>query len=186
MAGDERTLGGLAGRYAIALYELADEAKALDAVADDLRALRRMIEESRDFDKLVRSPLIGRGEKAAAVHEILTQAGAGELVRRFAVVTARNGRLFILSQIVDAFLAELARRRGQVTADVVSARELSDPQQAAVAEALNQRFGGQVSVRVRVDPSLIGGMIVKIGSRMIDFSLKSKLQRLQLAMKGAH
>ena len=186
MAGDERTLGGLAGRYAIALYELADEAKELDAVADDLRALRRLIDESVDLDKLVRSPLIGRSQKAAAVREILTQAGAGELVIRFAVVTARNGRLFVLPQMIDAFLAELARRRGQIAADVVSARELNDQQQAAVVEAINQRFGGKVSVRVRVDSSLIGGMIVKIGSRMIDFSLKSKLQRLQLAMKGVH
>ncbi len=184
MAGDERTLGGLAGRYASALYELADEAKALDAVADDLRAMRRLISDSPDLDKFVRSPLIDRAEKATAVQEILTQAGTNELVKRFAVVAARNGRLFILPQMIDAFLAELARRRGQVTADVVSARELNDQQQAAVAEALNKRFGGKISVRVRVDPSLIGGMIVRVGSRMIDFSLKSKLQRLQLAMKG--
>ncbi len=185
MAGDERTLGGLAGRYALALYELADEAKALDAVADDLRALRKLIAESADLDKLVRSPLLGRDEKAAAIEAVLAEAGAGELVKRFAVVAARNGRLFVLPQMIDAFLAELARRRGQVTADVVSARELSETQQAAVAEALNQRFGGKISVQVRVDPSLIGGMIVRVGSRMIDFSLKSKLQRLQLAMKGA-
>ena len=185
MAGDERTLGGLAGRYASALYELTDEAKALDAVAEDLRTLRRLIDESKDLDKLVRSPLIDRSEKAAAMREVLTQAGCHDLVQRFVVVAARNGRLFVLPQMIDAFLAELARRRGQVTADVISARELSEPQQAAVAEALNQRFGGKISVRVKVDPSLIGGMIVRVGSRMIDFSLKSKLQRLQLAMKGA-
>ena len=87
--------------------------------------------------------------------------------------------------MIDAFLAELARRRGRVTAEVVSARHLSEPQQAAVASALNKRFGGKVALQVRVDPSLIGGIVVRIGSRMIDFSLKSKLLRLQLAMKGA-
>ena len=185
VAGDERTLGGLAGRYATALYELADEAKALDAVAEDLRALRKLIDDSADLDKLVRSPLIERTAKAVAIDAILTQAGAGQLVRQFAVVVARNGRLFALPAMIDAFLAELARRRGRVTAEVVSARHLSEPQQAAVAGALNKRFGGKVALQVRVDPSLIGGIVVRIGSRMIDFSLKSKLLRLQLAMKGA-
>jgi F-type H+-transporting ATPase subunit delta len=184
LAGADTSLSGLAGRYALALLELADETKSLDAVAEDLRALHRIIEESEDFRRLLRSPLISREDQSKALAAILDKAGSGETTRRFGQVLARNRRLFVLPQIIEAYLAELARRRGEVTAQVTSAVELSDAQRQALIDRLKATVGGKVQVDVKVDKDLIGGLIVKVGSRMIDNSLRSKLQRLQLAMKG--
>lgn len=175
---------GLAGRYASALYELADEGKALDAVAADLTALRQLLKDSADLDRLVRSPVLGRDEQAKAIGAVLEQAGAHELTRNFVGVAAQNRRLFALSDMIDGFLSELAHRRGEVSADVTSAVELKSEEVDAVTEALKKAIGGNVAVNLSVDPALIGGMIVRVGSRMIDSSLRSKLQRLQLAMKG--
>lgn len=184
MAGTNTSLSGLAGRYALALLDLADEDKSLDAVADDLRALRGMIDESEDLRRLLRSPLISREQQATALAAVLDKAGLGETTRRFAQLVARNRRLFVLPRIIDIYLSELARRRGEVTAQVTSAVALSEAQSQALVESLKSKFGGKVNVDVTVDDSLIGGLIVKIGSRMIDNSLRSKLRRLQLAMKG--
>jgi F-type H+-transporting ATPase subunit delta len=115
---------------------------------------------------------------------LLQQAGTSDLVRKFVGLVARNRRLFVLPQMIDEFLAELARRRGEMRAEVTAAKALSDQQQASLAEAIRRSVGGKVTVDVRVDPALIGGLVVKVGSRMVDSSLKTKLQRLQLAMKG--
>ena len=185
MATEASVIGGIAARYAAALYELADDARALDAVAGDLTALRELIAESADLEKLVRSPVIDREAKARAMEAILEAAGAGDLVRRFIGVVACNNRLFALPAMIEGYLAELARRRGEVTAEVVSARTLSEDQLARLTETLQARVGGRVSVAARTDADLIGGLVVRIGSRMIDASLKSKLERLQYAMKGA-
>jgi len=184
LAGVDTSLSGLAGRYALALLDLADEDRSLDAVADDLRALRQMVGESEDLRRVLRSPMFSREQQATAVAAILEKAGLGETTRRFAQVLARNRRLFSLPQIIDVYLSELARRRGEVTAHVTSAVELSEAQRQALIESLASSIGGKVQVDVKVDDSLIGGLIVKVGSRMIDNSLRSKLQRLQLAMKG--
>jgi F-type H+-transporting ATPase subunit delta len=185
VAANSSVIGGIAGRYAAALYELADEGKALDAVAGDLSALKALIAESADMAKLLRSPLIDRDDKAAAMNSILQQAGANDLTRRFIGVVARNSRLFALPGMIDAFLAELAQRRGEITAEVASAKPLTENQLASISETLRSALGGRVAIEPRVDPSLIGGLVVRVGSRMIDASLKSKLQRLQVAMKGA-
>ena len=185
MATNTSVIGGIAGRYAAALYELADESKALDAVADDLRALKSLISDSDDLAKLIRSPLIDRDDKAAAMNSVLKQAGCDDLTRRFIGVVASNNRLFALPGMIDAFLAELAQRRGEITAEVASAKPLSENQLASISETLQSALGGRVAIEPRVDPSLIGGLVVRVGSRMIDGSLKSKLQRLQVAMKGA-
>jgi F-type H+-transporting ATPase subunit delta len=115
---------------------------------------------------------------------ILDQAGTGEMTRRFVLLVARNRRLFALDRMIAAYLAELARRRGEITAQVTSATALDDEQHRALVETLRNEVGAKVQVEVDVDPSLIGGLIVRVGSRMIDNSLRSKLQRLQLAMKG--
>ena len=184
MAGEDTGLSGLAGRYALALLELADDKKALDQVADDLRGLKALIADSEDLRRLIRSPLYSRDQQRAAMAAILEKAGIGDLTRRFVLVVAENRRLFALPQMIDAYLAELARRRGDVTAQVTSAAELSDTQRAALVDALRASVGAKVQVDVTVDRSLIGGLIVKVGSRMVDSSLRSKLQRLQLAMKG--
>jgi F-type H+-transporting ATPase subunit delta len=185
VATNSSVIGGIASRYAAALYELADEGKALDSVAGDLSALKSLIVESADLANLIRSPLIDRNDKAEAMNSVLKQAGSDDLTRRFIGIVARNNRLFALPAMIDAFLAELAERRGEITAQVASARTLSEEQLAKIAETLQTALGGRITLEQRVDPSLIGGLVVRVGSRMIDASLKSKLQRLQVAMKGA-
>ncbi len=132
----------------------------------------------------MRSPLFSRDQQSKAMAAVLERNGAGDLTQRFVLLVARNRRLFALSQMIRAYLAELARRRGEVTAQVTSAAALTDPQQAALVETLRSAFGGTVQLESKVDPALIGGLIVKLGSRMVDGSLRSTLQRLQLAMKG--
>ena len=175
---------GLAARYALALYELADEGKALDDVASDLSALRQLIGESPDFTRLIRSPVLTRDEQSRGVLAVATTFGANPLTTKFLGVLASNRRLFALPRMIDAFLAELASRHGEVAAQVTSAVPLSEAEVASVTEALRKVVGQKVSVALTVDPSLIGGLIVRVGSRMIDSSLRTKLQRLQLAMKG--
>lgn len=184
MAGDNTGLSDLAGRYASALLDLADEKKALDQVSADLQTLRSMIAESGDLRRLLGSPVITREEQRKAMAALMDKAGIGDIARNFVLVVARNHRLFALSAMIDAYLAELARRRGEITAEVTSARTLSDSQQAALLETLRASVGNKVQLDLKVDPALIGGLVVKVGSRMIDSSLRSKLQRLQLAMKG--
>jgi F-type H+-transporting ATPase subunit delta len=115
---------------------------------------------------------------------LLKQAGVSELTQRFIGLVAQNRRLFALRGMIDGYLAELARRRGQMTADVTSAQQLSDPQVQALTDALRAQLGSKIEVKVTVDPALIGGLIVKVGSRMIDSSVRTKLNKLQIAMKG--
>jgi len=177
-------MSDLAGRYASALLDLADEQKALDQVADDLKALRSLISESEDLRRLLSSPVFSREEQSKAMAALMEKAGTGDLTRRFVLVVADNHRLFALPAMIEAYLAELAQRRGEITAEVTAARNLSDSQQAALLEALRSAVGSKVQLDLKVDPALIGGLVVKVGSRMVDSSLRSKLQRLQLAMKG--
>ncbi len=184
MAAEDIGLSGLPGRYALALLELADERKQLDPVAEDLRGLKATIAESEDLRRLIRSPVFTRDQQGRAMTAILDRAGVGELTRRFVLLVARNRRLFALDRMIAAYLAELARRRGEITARVTSATALDDEQQRALVETLRNEVGAKVQVELEVDPSLIGGLIVRVGSRMIDNSIRSKLQRLQLAMKG--
>ncbi len=184
MASQGTGVSGLAERYAAALLELADENKALDQVASDLTGLKRMLAESPDLDRVVRSPLLSRAEQGKAVAAVMERAGISELVQRFIGLVAQNRRLFAVGAMIDAYLAELARRRGAMTAQVTAARPMSDAQVKALADALRGSLGSQIDVRVAVDPALIGGMVVKVGSRMIDSSVRTKLNKLQIAMKG--
>jgi len=185
VAADTSVVGDIAERYGLALYELADEAKSLDEVAEDLTDLKQLIADSDELTKLLRSPLIDREDKSRAMTAIMEKGGAGELTRRFVGVVAGNNRLFALDAMITAYLAELARRRGEITAEVTSARALNDEQLQQLTESLRAKLGGKIAVDPKVDPSLIGGLVVRVGSRMIDASLKTKLQRLQYAMKGA-
>lgn len=184
LAGEDTSLSGLAGRYALALLDLADEKKALDQVSDDLRSLRAAVLESDELGRFLRSPLYNRDQMAGVMSAVMEKVGVSDLTRRFVLVVAQNHRLFALVSIIDTYLAELARRRGEVTAHVTSARALSDQQRQSLTDALKSTVGANVQVDVEVDQSLIGGLIVRVGSRMIDSSLRTKLQRLQLAMKG--
>jgi F-type H+-transporting ATPase subunit delta len=185
VAASQSVVGDIAERYGLALYELADEAKSLDEVAGDLESLKALIAESDDLAKLLRSPVIDRDDKTKAIATILEQGGANSLTRRFVGVVAENNRLFVLADMITAYLAELSKRRGEITAEVTSARPLNDDQLQQLTESLRAKLGGKVAVEPNVDPSLIGGLVVRVGSRMIDASLKTKLQRLQYAMKGA-
>lgn len=184
MAFQATVIGVIADRYATALFELAEDEKALDAVAADLAELRTMISSSPDLQRMLRSPLLGRDAQREAMAALLQKAETGDLTRRFVAVVARNGRLFALPAAIEAFLRQLAERRGEIAAEVTSARKLDDGQERALTEALKRAVGAKVAVHLRVDPSLIGGLVVKVGSRMVDNSLRSKLQRLRLAMKG--
>ena len=176
---------GVATRYALALFELADEKRKLDEVARDLRALDAMIASSGDLRRLLRNPVVSRADSGRAMAALLETAEADPLTRNFVGLVAANRRLFALPAMIAAFLAELAARRGEVTAEVTSARELTDAQKTSLEAALRSAVGGKVALSLKVNPGLVGGLIVKVGSRMIDSSLKSQLARLKLAMKGA-
>ena len=184
MASEATGVSGVAERYAAALFDLADERRVLDDVASDLRELRAMLAASSDLSRLVRSPILTRSEQAKAIAALAQSAGFSPLIRDFLAVVAKNRRLFAVPAMIEAYLARLAERRGEVTAEVTAAQPLNETQLALLSEQLRRSVGRRVSIDARVDPGLIGGMIVKIGSRMIDGSLRSKLQRLQLAMKG--
>jgi len=175
---------GLAERYATALFELADERRVLDGVAGDLRELRTMLHESGDLVRLLRSPVVSRDGQAKAVAALAERAGLAGLTRDFLGLVAQNRRLFAVPAMIEAYLKKLAERRGEITAEVTVAQTLSEARQAALLEQLRRTVGARVVVDIRVDPSLLGGMIVKIGSRMVDASLNSRLQRLRLAMRA--
>lgn len=176
---------GLAGRYAFALYELAESEKLLDPVAADLEAVGAMISASPDLYRMIRSPVISRADQGRALAAILEKAGANPLTGNFIGVVAENGRLFALSDMISAYHSILAARRGEVTAEVTSAEKLTDGQIKKITTALKAALGAKIAVESRVDPGLLGGLVVKVGSRMIDSSLRTKLQHLRLAMKGA-
>ena len=184
MAAEATGTSGLAERYAAALFDLADERHALDAVAGDLRELRAMLHESRDLVRLLRSPVLSRAEQGKAVAALSERAGLSDLTRDFLGVVARNRRLFAVLAMIEAYLRKLAERRGEVTAEIIVAQPLNEAREAALAEQLRRAVGLRVALDIRVDPGLLGGMIVKIGSRMVDASLNSRLQRLRLAMKA--
>jgi len=175
---------GLSGRYATALFELADEEKQLDAVAGDLSAIGAMIDESADLQRLIRSPVISREDQQKAMGALLEAAGIGDLTTNFIGVVTRNRRLFSLPGMIKGYQALLAARRGEATAEVVTARELTDAQMGAIENSIKQAMGTKVAIDATVDESLLGGLIVKVGSRMVDTSLKTKLSQLRLAMKG--
>jgi F-type H+-transporting ATPase subunit delta len=176
---------GLAGRYATALYQLATEAKQVDDILLDLNSFNDFIDNNADLQTLIYSPVFGADEKAAAVVHLLKKANANALVIQFVGTIAKNGRLFAISSIISAFIKEVDNRRGKILAEVVSAIPLDNKRQAKIQESIISLADAKdVSLVMRVDPSLIGGLVIRIGSRMFDTSLKTKLNRLELAMKG--
>lgn len=176
--------GGLAERYSQALFDLADEQRVVDTIAKDLDGLAAMIDSSPDLNRLIRSPVISRSDQMRAMEALVNAADMHELTGKFIGLLARNRRLFILPVIIRAYRRLLARRRGETAAEVTSAQKLSATQLEALAAQLKKVVGTDVSVADRVDPSILGGLIVRVGSRMVDSSLRTKLQRLRLAMKG--
>lgn len=179
-----REATGLAARYATALLELADAEKAVDRVDEDLKGLALLIDANEDLRRLIRSPVFSRADQRRAVVAVAEKAGLSGLARKFVGAVADNRRLFALPAMIEAYRGLLAARRGEVTAEVTSARPLRPEQSARLEESLAKAVGGKVQIRARVDPSVLGGLVVRLGSRMIDASLSSQLERLRLAMKG--
>ncbi len=181
---------GLAGRYAQAMLALADDRRqadpgATDRIAGDLDRLSALWRDDAGFRAFVSDPRLGAQAQRRGAFGILERAGVGEEVRNLVGVLINNRRLSALPQVAQVFGALLAERRGQQVAEVVSAHPLSDTQRAQITARLTEAGYSGVKLAERVDPSILGGLIVRIGSRLYDSSVKSKLQRLQYAMKGA-
>jgi F-type H+-transporting ATPase subunit delta len=175
---------GLAGRYAEAVFELAQDQKAIDAVAADFAALKAAIHASADLARLVRSPAFSSAQQARALKSLLGEMGVSPLTVKFILTLAAKRRLLALEGIIAAYNRKLARLKGEVQAEVISARALSAGETAELKSVLKSRLGREPRLETRVDPTLLGGLIVKLGSRMIDSSIRTKLTGLAAAMRG--
>jgi len=184
VASGQTVTSSLSGRYATALFELALERNAIDAIADDLGQLEAMIGESEDLRYLIQSPLFSKDDQSKALAVLSEKAGFSEIMRNTLGVIAENRRLFALEDVIKVYRTLVSEYRGEIEARVTSAVILSDGQRDALEAGLKKTIGSTVTVMTEVDPDLLGGMVVRVGSRMIDSSLRTKLQRLQLAMKG--
>jgi F-type H+-transporting ATPase subunit delta len=173
----------MAGRYATALYELADESKTVDAVLDDLQRFEALIASSDDLRRLVKSPVFSADEQMRAIDAILAKLETTELTANFLRLVIKNRRLFALDRVIRAFYTLVAQARGELTADVTVAEPLNEARAKDIKDALREVTAKDVKVRVKVDPSIIGGIIVQLGSRMVDASLRTKLSAIQHAMK---
>lgn len=173
----------IAGRYATALFELAVEQGALDQAEADVAALKSALGESADLSRLISSPIYGRADQARAMSALAGQMGLGSVVSNLIGVMAQKRRLFVLPGVLEIFGALLAEHRGEVTAKVTAARLLTDEQIDALKSTLKQKLERDVKLDIMIDPAIIGGLIVKVGSRMIDTSIRSKLAGLQNAMR---
>lgn len=173
----------IAGRYAQALFDLVRETGDIDGLAAQIEELAAAYDESADLRKLAVSPLYDRHDQEAAIVALASRMGLSQPLTNTLRLMARNRRLFVLPQFLARMRALIAEARGEVTADVVSAQDLTDEQKARLTETLAARTGRKVRLNTRVDDGLIGGMIVKLGSKMIDSSIRSKLASLQNAMK---
>jgi F-type H+-transporting ATPase subunit delta len=186
VAGDDPTVSGMAGRYARALFELALDSKVSDTVKSDLDRFDAMLSDSPDLLRLVRSPVYGAEEQGRALAAVLAKAGIGGLAANFLLLTAANRRLFAISDMIRDFRKLYARWKGEVTAEVTVAEKLSDAHLEALKDALRSITGEKtVDLNVRIDPAIIGGLVVKLGSRMVDSSLRTKLNSIKHAMKEA-
>ena len=185
MAAQTGLVSGIAGRYATALFELARDAGELDAVAGDLMSLREALDESADLTRLVRNPVFGRETQARALAVVVERLGLGKTVANFVGVVAQNRRLFALRDMTVGFARLLAEHRGEVVAHVTAARALDEAQVQAIRAELAAGLKNEVTIETAVDPALLGGLVVRVGSRMIDSSIRTKLQNMRFAMKGA-
>lgn len=183
VADTSQPLSGVAERYASSLFELALEAGKADAVGAALNGFQTLIDESADLKRLVLSPVFSAEDQTKAIAAIVEKAGFDGLVSNFLKVVAANRRLFALPGIIKAYGQIAARHRGEITADVTSAHALSAEQESELKAALKSVTGKDVALAVTVDPSILGGLIVKVGSRQIDTSLRTKLSTLKLALK---
>ena len=174
----------LAGRYASALFDLARDQRQIESVGNSLEALSQALVDSKDFAELVASPLVSRDEAGKAFAALAPQLNLDPITTNFVGVLARNGRKNELRNVIRAFRRLAAEHRGEATAEVVTARPLTDDQLAALKAQLRTRAGRDVNIDATVDPNILGGIVVKLGSQQIDASIRTKLNRLAQAMKG--
>ena len=174
---------GIAGRYATAIFELAKEGNALATLESDVGTLGAALKDSADFRAVIHSPVYSRDEQGAAVTAIAETAGLSDILKNTLALMAAKRRLFVLPQLVAALERMISDEKGEIEADVTSAQPLTEDQQAKLAETLKARVGKDVKLNTAVDESLIGGLVVKVGSRMIDTSIRSKLAALKNTMK---
>ena len=174
----------LAGRYASALFDLARDQRQIDSVGRSLDALNQALADSKDFSELVTSPLVSREEAGQAFAALAPQLGLDPITTNFIGVLARNGRKGELRSVIRAFRRLTAEHRGETTAEIVTARPLNDDQVGELKQQLRTRAGRDVNLEMTVDPAILGGIVVKLGSQQIDASIRTKLNRLASAMKG--
>ena len=185
MAAKDPSVSGVSGRYATALFELARDEKSIDAVKADLDRFDAMLADSADLKRLVRSPVFSADSQAKALAAVLDKAGISGISANFLRVLTVNRRLFAAGDVIRAFRALVAKFKDEATADVTVAEKLSDKNLDALKTALKSVTGKDVALNVNVDPSIIGGLVVKLGSRMVDSSLRTKLNSIKHAMKEA-
>ena len=185
MAAEDPSVSGVSGRYATALFELARDEKSIDAVRADLDRFEVMLADSADLKRLVRSPVFSAGAQSKALTAVLEKAGITGTSANFLKVLTANRRLFIVADVVRGFRALVAKFKGEATADVTVAEALNEKNLDALKTALKSVTGKDVALNVKVDPSIIGGLVVKLGSRMVDSSLRTKLNSIKHAMKEA-
>jgi len=174
-----------AGRYATALFELAGESDALPQTEQDMAALGLALDASDDLRALISTPIYTRDDQGRAMASVAETMGLSALIKNVVGLMAGKGRLFMLGDVIEIFAKLMAEHRGEVTADVTAARALSDAQQAGLVATLKAAIGREVKLNVTVDENIIGGLVVKVGSKMIDTSIRSKLASLQNAMREA-
>jgi F-type H+-transporting ATPase subunit delta len=185
VASEDQSVSGVSGRYATALFDLAREEKSIDVVGADLDKFDAMLADSADLARLVRSPVFSSDAQLKALTAILDKAGISGTTAKFLKVLTANRRLFAVADVSRAFRALVARFKGEATADVTVAEALSDKNLDSLKTALKSVTGKDVVLNVKVDPSIIGGLVVKLGSRMVDSSLRTKLNAIKHAMKEA-
>ncbi|MGZ3311918.1 MAG: F0F1 ATP synthase subunit delta [Xanthobacteraceae bacterium] len=185
MAGEGAIVSGMAGRYATALFELAREQNAIDTVKVNLDRFDALVAEIADLARLLRSPVLSADEQGRALSGVLDKVGIDGLAANFLKLVATNRRLFAALDMAKAYRALVAKHKGEVTAEVTVAEKPSEAHLAAIKDALRAVTKKDVQVDVKVDPAIIGGLVVKLGSRMVDSSLRTKLNAIKLAMKEA-
>jgi F-type H+-transporting ATPase subunit delta len=185
LARDEPIVSGMAGRYATALFDLASETNAVDAVKGDLERFAALIAESADLKRLVRSPVFSTAEQLQALGAVLERAGIGGVAAKFLKLVTSNRRLFAVGDMIRGFRELVAKHRGEATAEVTVAEKLKDEHVEALRSALKAVSGKDVDLDIKIDPAIIGGLVVKLGSRMVDTSLRTKLNAIKHAMKEA-
>ncbi len=185
MPATSATATGLAQRYATAMFDLAKQDKKLDRVQADLAGLTRLMGESPDLKRVVESPVISRADQVKAITAVAERAGLDGLTKRLLGLMASHRRLFALPGVAKAYAGMLAAERGEVAAEIVSAVPLGAADVMMLEKAIAGFVGQAVSVETRVDPALLGGVVVRVGSRMLDASLRTKLMQLEQVLKGS-